>query len=609
MSKLLVENLLRFGAKGLTKSKVFKYLTEQGPAEYIESWRKREATANAISRAFRKIRNKGASIFIKSKELVPVTESPEGVTINFYNNFVTIDNGTPNPQQAKAAIDAVIEKFKQAGADLDDAATTITIRSGATSAKASAGVGQDGARAGKKQIDHRYNLPGDNWKTVFARNQANDDQYGNKILARLRGENVKKYMQSQGVKANIKVVPEINASQRFINIEGTTLGNQTVVTLTSLPKITVDIARSITLKVITQNSPEGKSLAGSSGDFYFGKGGGFENDKIERDYNQEVMRQDMDRKNNNMNPLSQEEKDKMMPEELIQYKWFLKAGKNRAVKIICNYVASVAYNNEYTGQYNTNGETKRRVKYTFANYGGNTAQAGTNHFSRIQWPSILKDLGEYYPGAVYKKPWTFGSGWTAPDNWSTYFGNGMYLKDLIRCVGHFTERAADKIHWALWMPSSKTTDAICGTNFTQTLQSVPKNYAGEIISLYWPGAANLPLPTVEQFPQLNSNRGKQVLKTLKQLKDEATAMSKYQDGDNILLNDKKTTDAKGLATAAAAGGIGGATPTIQYKPEYWTGGYFIDFTKKRKDGFIMPPIELKDAGSEIWSEIKALNLE
>ena len=357
MSKLLVENLLRFGAKGLTKSKVFKYLIEQGPAEYIESWRQRTATANAISRAFRKIRNKGASIFIKSKELVPVTESPEGVKINFYNNFVTIDNGTPNPQQAKAAIDAVINKFKQAGADLDDAATTITIRSGASSAKASTGVGPDGVNAGKKQIDHRYNLPGDNWKTVFARNQANDDQYGNKILARLRGENVQKYMQSQGVKANIKVVPEIN-TERFINIEGTTLGDREVVTLTSLPKITVDIERSITLKVITQNSPEGEYLAGSSGDFYFGKGGGFENEKMERDYNQEVMRQNMDRKTNNMNPLSQEEKDKMMPEELIQYYWFLKAGKNRAVKIICNYVATVAYNNEYTGQYDTNGEKK-----------------------------------------------------------------------------------------------------------------------------------------------------------------------------------------------------------------------------------------------------------
>lgn len=204
--KILAENLLRFGVKNLDKTQLHRFLIEQDQASLIQALKNDAATYKMFKDW--ETQTQGLVRLVKTYGYRTIEPRVKDVTVPFFNNFVTIDQGSPKPAAMKAAIDKVLDELKQAGANLDSPETTIDIISTATILPAGANIDKGAAAAGRKTIDHNYGLSGD-IKTALDAKQKSDPQWGNKILAQKRGESARDYILSKGIKAKITITTKI----------------------------------------------------------------------------------------------------------------------------------------------------------------------------------------------------------------------------------------------------------------------------------------------------------------------------------------------------------------------------------------------------------------
>ena len=214
--KILAENLIRFGVKNLDITQLRRFLTEQDQASLIQAL-KDEGETYKMFRAWEQ-QTSGLVKLVKTFGYRTIAPEQKDVTVPFFNNFVTIDQGSPNPAAMKLEIDKVLDELKQLGANLTSPSTTIDIISTATEAPAGANIDKAAGAAGRKIIDHDYaglikfaanGTVTPESKTAFDAKQKSDLQWGNKILAQKRGESAKAYIESKGVKAKVTIIPKI----------------------------------------------------------------------------------------------------------------------------------------------------------------------------------------------------------------------------------------------------------------------------------------------------------------------------------------------------------------------------------------------------------------
>jgi hypothetical protein len=244
--KILAENLLRFGVKNLDHKQLNKFLLEQDQASLIQSLKDDAATY----KMFKDWENQtqGLVKLVKTYGYRPVPAQINKVKVPFFNNFVTIDQGSPKPAEMKKQLDLVLESLKQAGANLDSPETIIDIISTATPPVAGTNIDKAAAAAGRKTIDHNYGLSGD-IKTELANKQKTDDQWGNTYLATKRGESAKAYIESKGIKAKINVIVKIKQPERMFEIIAKVKGQEKFVAPINVPTpkitLTFDMAPSL----------------------------------------------------------------------------------------------------------------------------------------------------------------------------------------------------------------------------------------------------------------------------------------------------------------------------------------------------------------------------
>jgi hypothetical protein len=244
--KILAENLLRFGVKNLDMTQLRRFLTEQDQASLIQAL-KDQGEAYKMFRAWEQ-QTSGLVKLVKTFGYRTIEPRIQTVTVPFFNNFVTIDQGSSNPAAMKAAIDTVLAELQQAGANLDSPTTTIDIISTATQPPAGANIDKAAAAAGRKTIDHNYGISGD-IKTALGDRQKSDPQWGNKILAQKRGESAKAYIVSKGIKAKINVIVKIEQLERMFQIVAKVTGQEKFVMPidTPTPKVTLTFSMAPTL--------------------------------------------------------------------------------------------------------------------------------------------------------------------------------------------------------------------------------------------------------------------------------------------------------------------------------------------------------------------------
>jgi hypothetical protein len=204
--QLLAKNLLRFGAKGLTESKMMKYLKEQVNADTMMAWlEKQKAYAATLKNYNRLSQDRTKALLVKSKRLEPVAPGLQ----------------SPSKQEAINELNNIIEQLKESD--------EIVITSGASISPASLGTNKKDAESGApSKIDHDYGGQGtdkakfDKWNASLLGSPTTDypkgsPQKGNEYLAKMRGENIKAYMVQQGIDANkIKVIPKIETTIQIV---------------------------------------------------------------------------------------------------------------------------------------------------------------------------------------------------------------------------------------------------------------------------------------------------------------------------------------------------------------------------------------------------------
>ena len=243
----IVENFMRFSPKNLDVNQLKKFLTEQD-INYIERWKTEKEALDAFRKWESAVRNEGRVKLVKTNAYKDVTNEPTRIPVSFWNNFVTIDSMT-NADSIKQLIDDALAKLTQQGVNLEDPAINISIISRATSPIAST-MPNSKENTGKKRIDHDYNgllkfdangnvTPAS--KAEFNKKQQADQQWGNKILAQKRGEAASNYIKSKGIKANIKVTPEINAERREFVINAQVAGKEKYIAPITLPDMEIKI--------------------------------------------------------------------------------------------------------------------------------------------------------------------------------------------------------------------------------------------------------------------------------------------------------------------------------------------------------------------------------
>lgn len=201
--KLLAENMIRYGVKNVDVSEISrKFLIEQSQAEMLQSLRNNMDAYNQYEKWERA--NLKKIKVVKTYGYRAVSKNYE-VKVPFFNNFVTIDQGSNTPAAMKKSIDDVLAKIQQEGGNLNDPNMLIEIVSTATNLPAGTNVDNEAKAAGRKKIDHDYDGKAANLADI----QKTDPQYGNRILARKRGESAKAYMESKGVKSKIVITTNI----------------------------------------------------------------------------------------------------------------------------------------------------------------------------------------------------------------------------------------------------------------------------------------------------------------------------------------------------------------------------------------------------------------
>lgn len=201
--KLLAENMIRYGVKNVDALEISrKFLIEQSQAEMLQSlknnndaYKQYKDWETANSKRIKVVKTYGYRTASRNYE----------VKVPFFNNFVTIEQGSNTPAAMKKSIDNVLAQIQQEGGNLNDPNMLIEIVSTATNLPAGTNVDNAAKAAGRKVIDHDY----DGKAAQLANIQKTDPQYGNRILARKRGESAKAYIESKGVKAKIVITTKI----------------------------------------------------------------------------------------------------------------------------------------------------------------------------------------------------------------------------------------------------------------------------------------------------------------------------------------------------------------------------------------------------------------
>jgi len=120
MKNLLAENLLRFGAKGITKDTLQKYLIEQTAAKglSVSQIKKLIDTDNKNRASLQKAQTTGQCVFIKSPKVVTVVVDDARINAQFYNNMVSLNRGlmpeTPLTE-IQSQIQDIVNKVKEQG--------------------------------------------------------------------------------------------------------------------------------------------------------------------------------------------------------------------------------------------------------------------------------------------------------------------------------------------------------------------------------------------------------------------------------------------------------------------------------------------------------------
>jgi hypothetical protein len=247
LEKLIAENLLRFGVKNLDNPIGYhvKFLMEQDPGAALKQIQN-DAAAYAEFQKFQSTANSQYKnvILVKTQKMVAVNRDPERVTDYFYNNFVTLELGVKDPKTLKTNLDKVITNLETAGAKLDNPKTIIEIVSTATPSPASTGPNKNDfpnkvVPADRKKLDHTYGgqLVYDKTGVVTAKSIEWAKTNGNAFLAQQRGEAVKKYFESKGVKASIIVTALTGQPTRQFQITAKQEGTEKVINPIGVPDI------------------------------------------------------------------------------------------------------------------------------------------------------------------------------------------------------------------------------------------------------------------------------------------------------------------------------------------------------------------------------------
>lgn len=283
LNEILAKNLLRFNTKNINYEqfarKFINILNEQGPKNAdvlagIQRMKDNVERADAYQ-AWKTNLPLGATVLFKTAEYVSLKGIPQIVEDVFYSNFVTLEKGLVNPEATKARLKTVIKTLTDQGLDMTSPKMSIKIESTATESPAGALPRPKDFPGGKvpsshSKLDHDYNgkliydnigkATADSTKWIAASNQ------GNNILARERGNSVKKYFESLGVTCAIVVTSTIvpNTETRRFTITAMQEGTQKVISPIETPEIELTVG--LTAKIgFSTGLTSGNTIVGSVG--------------------------------------------------------------------------------------------------------------------------------------------------------------------------------------------------------------------------------------------------------------------------------------------------------------------------------------------------------
>jgi len=576
LERILAENLLRFGGKNLNKQLfVYKYLLEQDSsqkqAEAIELLKTQGDAYQAFVNWQNEVNKEyGNVILTKTQEYVPINADPIRLEDIFYNNFVTLETGVKDPAALKANLDDMIETLKQQGANMTDPKTVIEIVSTATKPAASTGPNPKDfggtVPATYKKIDHTYGgqLAYDKVGKPTPESIEWAKTNGNAYLAKARGESVKKYLESKGVKATIVVIALTDQPKRQFIITAKQEGTDKVITPIGVPNIEWSCGFSAQFRVAY--------------DVDFQEMIRTNNNKIEA-LRAKVREKAQGAYTGTGFPMNEPDPakfpDKKSKEYAVEY-YFLNGNVQRGSDI--PYLA--VYGNPQGQLYMT---------YTGGWSLGNSAGSLPNLQDKMINPGERTGnaIDIAIANAKSTDPATVSKGtYTLSDLDANYQGGkkGVFTTNIPNSgVDTGNQSSGDVV--------SRGAKGVSGIDEAGRLNTTGYTNNGTLITAQLANAAS-PL-----FAQLT---GTDVAAELLKIKDAALAISKEhgpyyfeQDSnakakyDAILamkINANGKGDLKALIKAAVAAGLPGVSDTISTNPEYWKKAYYMDFTKKDQYG-------------------------
>jgi hypothetical protein len=576
LERILAENLLRFGGKNLNKQlMVYKYLLEQDSsqkqAEAIELL-KTQGEAYQAFQSWQSEVNKtyGNIILTKTQEYVPINQEPIKLEDVFYNNFVTLETGVKDPAALKANLDTMIETLKQQGANMTDPKTVIEIVSTATSPAASTGPNKDDfggtVPATHKKIDHTYggNLAYDKVGKPTPESIKWAQTNGNEYLAKARGESVKKYLESKGVKATIIVIALTGQPKRKFLITAKQEGTRKVITPIGVPDIEWSCGFSAQFKVaydvdFSEMIRTNKSLI----------------DALDASVREKAQGAYTGTGFAMAEPDPAKFPDKKSKEYAVEY-YFLNGNVKRGSNLPYLAVYGLPQGELY-------------ITYTGGWSLGNSAGSLPNLQDKMISPfgRALDKIDTAIANAKSTDPVTVTKGtYSLSDLDANYQGGkkGVFTTNIPNSgVDTGNQSSGDIV--------SQGAKGVSGIDEASRLNTTGYTNNGTLIYAQLRNAAS-PL-----FAQLT---GTDVAAELSKIKDAALTISKEhgqyyfgQDSnakakyDAILamkINASGKGDLKALIKAAVAAGLPGVSETISTDPAYWKRAYFMDFTKKNQYG-------------------------
>ena len=516
MSTLLAKNLLRFGVKNLTESKMINYLKEQVDADAIMAWLQgQQAYAETLKRWRKLSQDRTKALLVKSARLEPFAPEAEELKLNYFNNFVTLDGLQRGTKEAALArINEIINKLK----DSDE----IIITSGASSSPASINVNtNDAANGAPSKIDHTYAGNGtdkakfDKWNASL-KGKGGLAQKGNEYLAKMRGENVKAYMVQQGIDASkIKVIPKIE-TEKFMNVQGYVTSDRKIISVTGVSNPTLNIQMTGGWTLIT----------------------GKWTDYIQQVKNsQEVQNWQTDMKMGNAT-----EADK--PEVLKQAEQEAALGQTSDLRLDLTMIITVAIPGKTAVTYKGSIRLGTGTRIAASSSGAKAMQ--TNYFNTTKTAFInqlRKDNSKYNPKSPYSLTL---KQYTAPQN-------SPAIQDIYKGKGYFTAAGAKSIQNSIsYAMASPIMIKLIGDWISGISNSTPIDNTGKIAYMKY---AN---PSA----------------------DTTGVVAKNNAAIDKALSSKININKSFTIEQMASIGIQGSSPTIQYTAPYWTDALYYDATSQ-----------------------------